>query len=123
MAAATYRFSYAGPSIADYLQGQVDPAGGALILGSDSPTSYVDVTADTTQLSDLTAAMLAIGYSLYATNPAATPAQQFASVNTTPHTLSEGTITASSSFVVSQYFEVAAGVTLELASGVDLEIL
>jgi hypothetical protein len=79
MAAAVYRFIYTGPSVQSYLQSQV--GGPALTLGSVSPAPYLDVNADTTQLDDITSAMLQIGYTLFATDPGTTVAQQAAATN------------------------------------------
>ena len=123
MPAAVYRFQFNGPSIAAYLQNQV--GGAAITLGTLSPQPYIDINADTAQVDDLTAAMLQLGYSLSATNPATTPAQQAATTNLTitNHVFSTNTtIPAGSSFEMSRYIEIAAGVTVEIGVGADLEI-
>lgn len=71
MAAHVYRFLQAHVDIARLL-GFV--GGAAMTLGSQSPI-YFDVTADSTQLNDLSEILGRSGYSLFATDPGTTPTQ------------------------------------------------
>lgn len=84
MAPATYRYKLTGP-VAAVISSKI-PAG-AITVGTMSPTPYVDINADTTQLTDLSEYMASIGWTYDSTNPATTVAQAQAMATTSQVTV------------------------------------
>lgn len=74
MAATVYRYKHNGPPLADISR----CVPGALVLGTLSPTPYLDVTADSLYKADLDDFMATKGFTFDSASPVTTPAQSAA---------------------------------------------
>ena len=83
MAATVYRFKGSGPPLTAL--GTYVP--GALVLGTISPAPYVDITCDSSYLSDLTDYMAVQGFVYDSTAPTTTTAQAAASAESNKRVL------------------------------------
>ena len=79
MPSHVYRYKLLGPSSTGI---QTAVGGAAITVGDISPTPYRDITADSTQLADLSDYMLSQGWTLDSTDPASTIAVAQAATNT-----------------------------------------